>query len=324
MTDHLDTFSVSKLGIDLLVKIAEKNSGQLFGLVGDPLAKLKASLTVNFSDYFTSAVDKCSRTSTLFDRSKPVPLDSIYITTRLLHSHTILSDVKFRNLLVTIPHGEAIRTFLVLGSAGTGKTFFLRWLFLRLLENPHSRIPFYVELRGLNAQSEPDILSFIHSSIVRQRASITLDSFESGMRSGDFIFLLDGLDEVRHDLRGGIGNRLAHLQESYPGAILVVSSHPDESLHSWTLARQYLVQPFAKREALALINKLPYKSDTKRKFREDVNTDLYEKYTSFLSNPLLLTIMLITYSDLGEVPSKWLLHEGPVALYAVVVWHQLR
>jgi hypothetical protein len=124
------------------------------------------------------------------------------------------------------------------------------------------------------------------------------------MRSGDFIFLLDGLDEVRHDLRGGIGNRLAHLQESYPGIILVVSSRPDESLHSWTLARQYLMQPFAKKEALALINKLPYKLDTKRKFREDVNTNLYDKYTSFLSNPLLLTIMLITYGDLGEVPSK--------------------
>ena len=135
LTDHLDTFSVSKLGIDLLVKIAEKNSGQLFGLVGDPLAKLKASLTVNFSDYFTSAVDKCSRTSTLFDRSKSVPLDSLYITTRLLHSHTILSDVKFRNLLVTISHGEAIRTFLVLGSAGTGKTFFF-FFAVAFLETP--------------------------------------------------------------------------------------------------------------------------------------------------------------------------------------------
>src|SRR5207237_9725738 len=76
------------------------------------------------------------------------------------------------------------------------------------------------------------------------------------------------------------------------------------SLNSWMLARHYSLLPFNKKAVLALIGKLPYKRDVRAHFMQEVNLNLYDQHQSFMSNPLLITIMLLTYGDLGKVPAK--------------------
>lgn len=57
-------------------------------------------------------------------------------------------------------------------------------------------------------------------------------------------------------------------------------------------------------EALSLVSKLPFEEIIKEKFCEDLTNGLFEKHQSFLSNPLLLSIMLLTYGENAEIPSK--------------------
>jgi hypothetical protein len=303
LTDVTD-FSLSKLGIDFLFRAAEKNGGKLLGVAADSASKLKQALSVNFAGYFQSAIDKCSRVSTLFDRSKSLPLNSIYIQTTLEHSGARVSDTKLRDFIAELSANDSLRMFLIVGSAGIGKTFFLRWLFLSLLENASSRIPFYIELRTFNHREDTNLVQFFHDTIVGQRARVPIASFRSAMEDGEYIFILDGLDEVQYKLRGSLSRQLAQLHDTYPGVIVVVSSRPDEGFNSWALARRYTVLPLTKKGTLALINKLPYKTDVRRKFSAEVKSTLYDQHESFLSNPLLTTIMLLTYGDLGDVPSK--------------------
>lgn len=53
------------------------------------------------------------------------------------------------------------------------------------------------------------------------------------------------------------------------------------------------------------IDKLEYHDPVaKAKFREDLDRKLYRSHEQFASNPLLLTIMLMTYTSYGEVPAK--------------------
>jgi hypothetical protein len=297
-------FSLSKLSLDLLFRVAEKNGGKLLGVAADSATKLKQALSINFAGYFESAVHKCSRVSTLFDKSKSLQISSVYVQTILEYSGVRVSDTKLRDFIAELSANDSVRTFLIVGSAGIGKTFFLRWLFLSLLENGRSRIPFYIELRSFNHREDTTLVQFFYDSIVGQRARVSIGSFKAGMEEGEYIFILDGLDEVQHELRGTLSRQLAQIHDSYPGVIVVVSSRPDEGFNSWTLARRYRILPLTKKGTLALISKLPYRTDVRRKFSADVKSTLYERYESFLSNPLLATIMLLTYGDLGEVPSK--------------------
>ncbi len=299
-----EPISLSKIAIDLLVRIAEKHGGKLLDVAGDTASKLRQGLSVNFARYFEGAVERCSRIATIFDKSKPIELLSIYVSTNLDYAGTRITDVKLRDFITTIPAHDSLRTFVILGSAGTGKSFFLKWLFLNLIENRSSRVPFFIELRGLNTRPSVQLIDFIFDTIVGQRAKISIDSFKSAMADGEFIFILDGYDEVQHDLRPILFTEFRRLQDAYPGLVIVLSSRPDETFNAWAVARKYSIMSLSKAQAISLIRKLPYKADVRVKFSKDINSGLYLSHKSFVSNPLLLTIMLLTYGDLGEVPTK--------------------
>jgi hypothetical protein len=301
---ELRALIVSSTVIDILLKVAERNGGKILGIVTDKATRLRDAISVNFSSYFESSIDRCSKVTTLFDRSKPVDLLSIYVQTKLQYSQHEITDKQFRDQITKLTAGDSIRIFLITGSAGTGKTFLMRWLFLNLLETADSRIPLYVELRGINHQTDINLLKFLFESLVTSRAHITLETFRSGLNDGEYIFILDGLDEVQPEKRISLSRQIMELQTTYRGIISVVSSRPDEGLASWVLSRKYMVLPLDKKGATALIRKLPYVQSVKRKFSQEVETVLYDRHRSFLSNPLLINVMLLTYGDSTDVPKK--------------------
>jgi hypothetical protein len=53
-----------------------------------------------------------------------------------------------------------------------------------------------------------------------------------------------------------------------------------------------------------LVTKLTYEEELKGKFLEDLRNGLFAKHESFLSNPLLLSIMLLTYGQSAHIPDK--------------------
>ena len=55
---------------------------------------------------------------------------------------------------------------------------------------------------------------------------------------------------------------------------------------------------------MELVQKLPLDDSVKERFIDSLNNGLYEKHVSFLSNPLLLSIMLLTFGDTAHIPDK--------------------
>lgn len=61
---------------------------------------------------------------------------------------------------------------------------------------------------------------------------------------------------------------------------------------------------FSKIQTLSLVQKLEYDEEIKERFYKALDESLYEKHTSFASNPLLLNIMLLTFENYAEIPEK--------------------
>lgn len=79
----------------------------------------------------------------------------------------------------------------------------------------------------------------------------------------------------------------------------------------WDNFCDFTMETLNKNTAFNLIKNLDYDQEVKDKFLFELKEkDLYEKHQSFCENPLLLTIMLLTYQEFAEIPDKLYIFYG--------------
>lgn len=84
-----------------------------------------------------------------------------------------------------------------------------------------------------------------------------------------------------------------------------MTSRPISSFVSYSGFSVFDIQPLDKKQAIDLIRKLEFwDEEAKQNFIEALDSNLYYSHREFAGNPLLLTIMLMTYTSYGEVPAK--------------------
>ena len=87
--------------------------------------------------------------------------------------------------------------------------------------------------------------------------------------------------------------------------MIVITSRPIYNFITYSKFSIFDIEPLTKSQALSLIDKLDFWDlAAKKSFTEALDRQLYNSHYQFASNPLLLTIMLMTYSSFGEVPAK--------------------
>jgi WD40 repeat protein/3',5'-cyclic AMP phosphodiesterase CpdA len=83
---------------------------------------------------------------------------------------------------------------MVLGAAGTGKTFLLREVARRLTEQQSIVTPLVVELRGLDRAQ--DVYELVSWEFARRKLALPAKAFERDLREGRIALLFDGFDEL--------------------------------------------------------------------------------------------------------------------------------
>jgi hypothetical protein len=118
----------SALAAKLLEGIAKEFGSKALTAVFGGLSKFRDALRMNFSEYIDSAIDRASHVKTLLHRDNRVSLFSIYVETFLRSGSKVIRDDKLINAI------RRAASVLVIGSAGTGKTMFIRYVFMQLVE----------------------------------------------------------------------------------------------------------------------------------------------------------------------------------------------
>lgn len=259
--------------------------------------KAKAHLRAGLKKYATSNKRRYGKTKTFLYRDKPVPLEKFYVPAFVKHKNKDYSDFAFVDAIWSHNH------IGVLGTAGSGKSIFMRYLFLKLLGDKDKRFPVLIELRDLN-DSGLSIMESVHKQISSCLTHLSRDLVDNLFAEGAIVLLLDGYDEVNYDRRREIGGEISRLCQSYPDSHVVVTSRPDDAIEAWETFSVFRVMPLKKQQTIELLNKLDYTQEVKSKFIEEVEVHLFEAHKDFLSNPMLTTMMLLTYEQFAEVPTK--------------------
>ena len=258
---------------------------------------LNERLRTAYGAYLYRAAHHYGRTKSFFLRDAPTSIYDFYVpihlTCRVDEKDKTLSEVTLDS--ITSVTNRAV----IVAQAGAGKSMLLRHLLLHTIA-ASDRVPVFLELRNI----EGGILDAIASSLESFGFDLGPEYVELGISRGHFVLILDGFDEVKQELRMTFSAQIEDLARRGPNCPIVVSSRPDDIFSGWDGFQEMKVEPLTLEEACEVVQKLPFDEGVKGKFLDDLQETLFQRHQSFLSNPLLLSIMALTYQENANIPSK--------------------
>ncbi|MDT3498425.1 hypothetical protein NLU03_30110, partial [Bacillus toyonensis] len=126
---------------------------------------------------------------------------------------------------------------------------------------------------------------------------------------GDFIFFLDGYDEIPFQHKQDVTRQLKRFISLAGNNIFYLTSRQDESLASFGEFQQYEIRDLEKEEAYQLIKKyddviqLNLYTSIIKQIDENITQQRFSELESFLGNPLLVSFLYLTFKHKKDIPA---------------------
>lgn len=294
---------VNKITAEVITELSKDMAQKLFGKAKEFFVDLKNKDEVDFGyafeNYLSYSKEIHEKIKTLLYRHTPKPIYSFYECIGVRGDKGVIDTSDINNVL------SAGNRLVISGTGGIGKSVMMKHFFLSTLQNT-GHIPVLIELRGLNEYDEKtlDIEEYIYKVMHKLKFQLEKKYFSYSLEVGGYVLLFDGFDEVKNELSQKVTQEIFAISEKYPDNYYIVSSRPLEEFVGWNHFVELHALPLNKEQALELISKLEYDEKIKDKFYQELKEYLYDKYKTFASNPLLLTIMLLTFENRASIPDK--------------------
>ncbi len=294
MSDIVDMNKVATAAFTSLVTNAFNSvSAKATSMAKDAWAKIFE----DFAPFMKDAYQRNAYVRLLSQKDKDVELYSVYVQSAFTCDNNIVDDEK---VIYRVREGKNV---VINGNGGAGKTFFMRHLWLTLFKNAGELTPIFIELRKLNDLTNFDLKSFIRLSISRKK-ELDNDLFSYFCSSGRFCFILDGFDEIVQSQRDSAQRQILQLSSDYPLCRFVVSSRYERRFAGWQNFDLYESLPFDLAKVKRLVELVPFEPSAKKLFQKQLDEEFYEQNKSFLSNPLLAIMMMMTFKENMDIPRR--------------------
>ena len=261
--------------------------------------KFKVDFDIAFRDYLKNSVEKYGKIKTILYRTEPKYIYDFFECPDLRKEKgNIINGNSIDNLL------DISNFIIVQGTGGIGKSTFLKHLFIDEVSKK-GLIPVFIELKDINSiNGEYEVSDFIFQRLYDLGSTIKKEYMNYALRSGCFLFLLDGYDEISTDKKDVFFRKLDSFCDRYPNNYYIISSRPYTEFIELQRFSVLTLCNLSKAQALSLVGKIEFDTEIKHRFISALGDTLYEKHKSFASNPLLLNIMLLTFDNYAEIPEK--------------------
>ena len=292
-------------------------------VVGDKLKSLFENLVKEFGEEVKQVINNSIleyqveeyirnfSTKTLLHRVQPKNLKDFYqplFITPCGNSHKPIGFKDYSNRISTSSISELFdnkKFITIIGNAGSGKSTIVKYLFLNAIDSKF-KIPIKVELRYLN-DFNGTVIEFIKDRIFKLSKLATHERIiEKLMSSGDFVFFLDGYDEINSTKKEKITKEIDDLVKLYNKNNYLLTSRPYTEIDLLPLFHNFEVCELSDDDINSFIKKqIPSEEEELcDKIIEAVNSQENVSYKSFLSNPLLLSMFILTFQSYSSIPQK--------------------
>ena len=177
------------IGPQVLAPLAQRITDYAFKLCDDVKNEIKQKLSDDIYAYIGNFVDKYSKIKTFLHSEERRNFYDVYFPLSLLYHREILNMPDNPDNLFTKSNFVTL-----LGHAGSRKTMILRHVFLSACKKS-SKIPLVVELRKLKS-FKGNFSDYVSENVFKFKLSQNKSIYERMLKTGQFIFLLDGYDEI--------------------------------------------------------------------------------------------------------------------------------
>jgi predicted NACHT family NTPase len=124
------------------------------------------------------------------------------------------------------------------------------------------------------------------------------------LQGGEFIFFFDGYDEVKKDLKQQSINSLKDMQERFTKCKFFISTRPYTQLEMLSNHSTVQIMPLSNDDVQSFIRQQLEDTELSERIVNSITEAQRTRFSSFLKNPLLLTLYILTYKNSSEIPSK--------------------
>lgn len=188
-----------------------------------------------------------------------------------------------------------------------GKSTIMKKLFISCIEK-NEGIPIFIELRKL--QEETDIVDLIITQLNSIHKEHDKQLVLEIINRGDFIFFLDGFDEIPFEYKDKIVHKLKEFIAKSNNNIFLLTSRNDNVLSSFGQFKKFHINGMQYNEACEMIEKYDrilgfnLSDSIIKQINENLEQDAFKDLVEFLEVPFLVSLIYLTYKHKRDVPVK--------------------
>ncbi len=282
-----------------LLKIMSKPAIQalvpLFKKISD---KVSHHWNDGFLDYFLNSLERYKEIKTLLHR-QPTNFYDIYYPAKLSYENKIINTDSVKDLFRTN------NFFTIIGDAGSGKSTLIRHLFISSFIESY-KAPIFIGLRDLDMNNS-NLETFLRKNILQNKLAPSDDFLNGLLNDGEFLFFLDGYDEINSENKHEITKNIETFIDKYPNNNYILTSRPYSNIEYFKSFHNYKIADLSLDDRIAFVRQ-QLKNDTDSRLADKIIDSIKETnhnyIDSFLKNPLLLTLYIMTYSKNSSIPSS--------------------
>lgn len=120
------------------------------------------------------------------------------------------------------------------------------------------------------------------------------------------MFFFDGYDELDINIRSNIALEISQLAKKYPQNSYIITSRPTDEINLLDGFYNYQVRRLSKLQITEFVKRQYNKKEQElaNKIIESINSKEVDQYRHLLSNPLLLSMFILTYQTDSHIPQK--------------------
>lgn len=263
-----------------------------------PKNEMNVDLYESIKDYLCWAYEQYSYMRTLVFRNSQIHISELY------YPLTLVCTRDGREFKIEEYPSSLVSDYkkvIISSTAGMGKSTIMKWMFLSAIESKIG-IPVFIELKRL--KSSQTILDEIIEKIKPIYGNFDKEGLLELIEKGDFIFFLDGYDEIANEDKQNVTEDLqAFLAKAYKNDF-ILTSRPETALGSFNFFQQFKVRDLKPKEAYRILKLYDRQSKKSDELIEKLQSESFRNMKEFLKNPLLVSLLYMAYEFKPKIPYK--------------------
>lgn len=264
--------------------------------------EVRLSIDEGLQLYTENWFHKISNVKTFLFNENSVGFEDVYVPLSLRYEKNTIEIPDNVELLFKINN-----YLTIVGHAGSGKTMLMKHCFLNILQRANY-IPVIIELRRIDSTTM-SLAEYVSSTVFKLNLVRSESVFNKLLSEGRFIFFLDGFDEIAIKNKEIRSSQIEEFTDRYNKNLFMLTSRPGAGAESFSRFRTYHVCEMNEKQIRLFVEKQArYMDEDGEQIAKKIISTIYgSKNTTikeYLSNPLLLSMFILTFKYTPELPSK--------------------